>query len=99
MLSLPETGPIRGTIKNSFLKLWCSHFKNSICTSIFGFPGGSVGKESACIVGDPGSIPWVWEVPLEKGRATHSSILAWRIPWTEQPGGLQSTGSQESNTT
>ena len=34
------------------------------------------------------------EDPLEKGRATHSSILAWEIPWTEEPGGLQSTGSQ-----
>ena len=35
-----------------------------------------------------------WEDLLEKGRATHSSILAWRIPWTEEPGRLQSTGSQ-----
>ena len=35
-----------------------------------------------------------WEDPLEKGMATHSSILAWRIPWTEEPGGLQSMGSQ-----
>ena len=35
-----------------------------------------------------------WEDPLEEGMATHSSILAWRIPWTEQPGGLQSMGSQ-----
>ena len=35
-----------------------------------------------------------WEDPLEKGMATHSSILAWRIPWTEEPGWLQSTGSQ-----
>ena len=35
-----------------------------------------------------------WEDPLEKGRATHSSILAWRIPWTEEPGGLQSVGLQ-----
>ena len=35
-----------------------------------------------------------WEDPLEKGMATHSSILAWRIPWTEEPGGLQSTGLQ-----
>ena len=34
------------------------------------------------------------EDPLEKGMATHSSILAWRIPWTEEPGGLQSVGSQ-----
>ena len=35
-----------------------------------------------------------WEDPLEKGKATHSSVLAWRIPWTEEPGGLQSMGSQ-----
>ena len=39
--------------------------------------------------------PWVpslgWEDPPEEGMATHSSILAWRIPWTEEPGGLQST--------
>ena len=93
-----------------------------------GFPGSSVGKESACDTGDPGLTPglgrsagegigyplqyswashvaqlvknlpamwetWVqslgWEDPLEKGKATHSGILAWRIPWT-----LQSMGSQ-----
>ena len=35
-----------------------------------------------------------WEDPLEKGMITHSSILAWRIPWTEKPGGLQSMGAQ-----
>ena len=40
-----------------------------------------------------------WEDPLEKGIATHSSILVWRIPWTEELGGLQSTGSRESDTT
>ena len=92
-----------------------------VCVCV-GFPGGSVGKESACNAGDPRSIPgsgrspgegigyslqyswaslvaqlvknppamwvdqtWVrslgWEDPLEKGKATHSSILAWRIPW------------------
>ena len=39
------------------------------------------------------------EDPLEKGMATHSSILSWRIPWTEEPGGLQSMGSQESDRT
>ena len=39
------------------------------------------------------------EDPLEKEMATHSSILAWRIPWTEEPGGLQSTGLKESDTT
>ena len=35
-----------------------------------------------------------WEDPLEKEMATHSGTLAWKIPWTEEPGGLQSTGSQ-----
>ena len=37
-----------------------------------------------------------WEGPLEEGMATHSSILAWRIPWAEKPSGLQSTGSQRA---
>ena len=55
-----------------------------------GFPGGSGGKES-CSVGDPGLIPGLGR-SLEKGIATRSSILAWRIPWTEEPGGLQSMG-------
>ena len=88
-----------------------------------GFPDSSVGKESACNAGDPGSVPglgrfardgidyplqyswaslvaqliknppamretWVqslgWEDPLEKGKATHSSIVAWRIPWSQK---------------
>ena len=40
-----------------------------------------------------------WEDPLEKEMATHSSILAWEIPWTEETGGLQSMGSQELDTT
>ena len=40
-----------------------------------------------------------WEDPLEKEMTTHSSILAWRIPWAEEPGKLQSVGSQESDTT
>ena len=39
------------------------------------------------------------EDPLEEGMAIHSSILAWKIPWTEEPGGLQSMGSQESDMT
>ena len=46
---------------------------------VLGFPGGSDGKESACNAGDLGLIP-VWENPLEEGMASHSSILAWRIP-------------------
>ena len=40
-----------------------------------------------------------WEDPLEKEMATHSSILAWEIPWTKEPGELQSKGSQESDAT
>jgi len=50
-------------------------------------PGGSGGKESVCNVGGPGQSLG-WEAPLEKGMATHSSVLAWKTPWTEEPGGL-----------
>ena len=60
------------------------------------FPGSASDKESACQcrrhetwVRSPG-----WEEPLEEEMATHSNILAWKIPWTEEPGGLQSMGSQ-----
>ena len=51
------------------------------------------GKESACSAGDTGSIPGSGR-SLGEGMATHSSILAWEIPGTEEPGGLQSVGSQ-----
>ena len=44
--------------------------------------------------GTPGFSPWVGKISMEKEMATHSSIVAWRIPWTEEPGGLQSMGSQ-----
>ena len=67
--------------------------------------GGLVGKESTCNAGDPGSIPRTGISPGEgivypfqyswaSLEATHSSTLAWRIPWTEEPGKLQSTGFQ-----
>ena len=56
------------------------------------FPG-SGGKGSACNVGDLHLIPGLGR-PLEKGVATHSSILAWKVPWTEESGRLQSMGSQ-----
>ena len=56
-----------------------------------GFPGGSDGKESVCNAGDRGSILGFGR-SLEKGVATHSSILAWRIPWAEEPGKLQCMG-------
>ena len=55
-------------------------------------------KEPACNAGDPGSIPGPGRSPGE-GMATHSSILAWTIPQTEGPGGLQSTDLQELDTT
>ena len=63
-----------------------------------GFPGSSVSKETTCSAGDPASILGR-EDPLEKEMAAHSSILAWRIPWTEESCGLQSMGLQESDTT
>ena len=60
---------------------------------IQGFPGGSEGKEFAC-----NAETWVqflgWEDPLEKGMATHCSILAWKILQTEEPGRLRSMGLQ-----
>ena len=62
-----------------------------VCVSVYiqGFPDGSVVKNPPANAGDAGSI---------SGLATHSSILAWRIPWTGEPSGLQSMGSQKSQT-
>ena len=58
-----------------------------------GFPGGASDKESACNAGD--QLPSLgWEDSLEEETATHSSILAWKVPWKEEPGGLQSIESQ-----
>ena len=69
-------------------------------SDFYGFPSGSVGKESACNTVDclecwRQTQVWSlgWEDALEKGMETHSSILAWKIPWTEEPGRVQSTGS------
>ena len=63
-----------------------------------GFSGGSDGKNPPVM-----QEIWVWSLDqedlLEKEMATHSSILAWEIPWTEEAGGLQSTGPKESDTT
>ena len=57
-----------------------------------GFPGGSTVKNLPAM--DETKETWVrslgWEDPLEEGLATHSSHLAWRIPWTQEPGGIQS---------
>ena len=63
-----------------------------VCTLVRGFTSGSVVKNLPAM-----QETWVQslggENPLEEGIATHSSILAWKIPWTEEPGGLQSMGS------
>ena len=70
----------------------CKYIYIYTCMLYMDFPGGSAG-----------SLPAVWqsqvrslgqEDSLEEEMATHTSILAWRIPWTEEPGGLQSMGSQ-----
>ena len=59
------------------------------------FPGGSWVKNPPAVKELQETVLSLgWEDPLEEGLATHSSILAWRIPWTEEPGGLQSIGSQ-----
>ena len=63
------------------------------CLSERSFLGDSDGKKSACNAGDLGSIPGLGRSPGEEGMATHSSILAWRLPQTEEPGKLQSMRS------
>ena len=72
---------------------------NDILVGEKGFPSGSVVTKKIHL---PIQETWIWslgeEGPLEKGMATHSNILAREIPWTEEPGGLQSMGSQERQT-
>ena len=63
-----------------------------------GFPVGSDGKASAHSAGDPGLIPGSGD-PLQKEMATHSSTLAWKIPWMEEPVGYSSWGLKESDMT
>ena len=95
-----------GHVKNFefrfFLLYNCEEMKLQSCChssqSWRGFPGGSDGK----------NLPVMWETcvrslgqedPLEEGMTTHSNILSWRVPWTEEPGTLQSMRSQESDMT
>ena len=87
-------------IQHLFAVNLCITLKNFIIIIVVlhhtGFPSGSAGKESTCNAGDSrhmGSIPGSGRSPGE-GNGTHSSILVWRIPWTEKLGGLQSMGSQ-----
>ena len=63
-----------------------------------GLPWWLSGKESACQCRKPGFDLWVWKITVGKEMATHSSILAWKISWTEEPEGLQSMGLQKSQT-
>ena len=74
------------SIDEQINKMWYIH-------RVEGSPGDSLSTQET----------WVrslgQEDPLEKGMATHSSILAWRIPWTEEPGGLWSMGSQRVRVT
>ena len=78
-------------------KLYPKKLIYDICFQISDFPGGSDGKASA--------YKWEtqvrslgWEDPLEKEMATHCSTLVWKIPWMEEPGRLQSMGSQTDTT-
>ena len=63
-----------------------------------GFPGGSV-KKNLPANEEMQVLSLGWEYPLEKEMATHFSILAWEIPWTKEPGGLQSRVAEELDTT
>ena len=62
-----------------------------ILDRFWGLPWWLSGKESACNAGDTGGVGSIpgWEDPLEEGLAAQSSILAWRIPWTEEPSGIR----------
>ena len=82
-------------------KQLCSHTLVYLCKCFckikWGFPGGSEVKNPPAIQeSQEKEVPSLsQEDPLEEGMAIHSSILAWRIPWTEEPGGLQSIASQK----
>ena len=97
------------TVINAVMKtcvqgfVWTSIFTYLGCISRSGiagsFPDGSDGKESACNAGDLGSVPGSWRY-LGEGNGNASSILAWRIRWTEESGRLHSPwGCKESDTT
>ena len=75
------------------LDCYYNGFLMGLPIAILGFPGGSEAKVSA-IMQETQVQSLCWEDPLENEMATHSSILAWRIPWKEEPGSLQSMGLQ-----
>ena len=95
------TAPPRPLVSQALTSNTNSHsILNSYCDawllSLGDFPGGSDGKESSCC-----AETWVrslsWEGPLEKRMASPSRILAWRVPWTEEPGGYSLYGHKESD--
>ena len=67
----------------------------TVLSVLCGFRGDSDGKKNLPAMQETQDRSLGQEDTLEKGMATHSSVLAWRIPWTEEPGGLQSMGSQQ----
>ena len=77
-----------GTVPQGRTVGWVSRIPfTGVVFILWDLPGGSNGKQFACNVGDLGLIFGLRD-PLEEEMATHSSLLAWRIPWTEEPGGL-----------
>ena len=89
MISYQEdtNSPIKFVIRSysSFSSMYFWHW---------GLPRWLIGEESVCQAGDTGFWSLAWEDPLEKEMATHFSILAWEIPWTGEPCGLQFVGLQ-----
>ena len=84
-----QADSLPGGLPGSPLRVHHCLYKSSLYFP--GFPGGSDSKASACSAGDPGLIPGPGRPPGE-GNGTHSSPLAWKIPWTEGPARLQSMG-------
>ena len=85
---------VGGSLTHPFNPLHTGWLKIVYCFQTKGYAGSASGKETACQCRRHRFDPWARKIPPEEGMATHSSILAWRIPWTEEPGGLWSMGSQ-----
>ena len=83
---------VGGSLTHPFNPLHTGWLKIVYCFQTKGYAGSASGKETACQCRRHRFDPWARKIPPEEGMATHSSILAWRIPWTEEPGGLWSTG-------
>ena len=95
LIDLGLTGLISSLSKG--LSSLLQHYNTNSSCSVRGFPGGISGKGSTSQCRRHkrrGFDSWVGKIPWEKGMATHPTILAWRIPWTEEPGEMPSTGSQ-----